>query len=215
MELDHLIREWKLERTEKMSDTIVVTGSGNEAKFRAHDDGQFVGQCVDVIDLGEKVEEYQDQAPKIAKKCAIVFRTGEKNENGDYIDVSREFTVSMGKKANLRAFLEQWRGKPYTDAEALEGVPLHKLTGQYGLLTVAHKTSGAGRTYANITACVGVPKQMQGSLTKYDDYERAEFWQKRKDEYAEAVADHKRSIGVRDEEDTRSPFHNDDNDLPF
>jgi hypothetical protein len=126
-----------------MSDTI--TAKGSDSKFKPHPEGQFVGQCVDTIDLGDNVETFIGKPTKLSHKCAIVFRTGEKNEQtGDYIDIAREFTVSMGDLANLRKFLEQWRGKPYTPEQIEEGVPLHKLTGNHGLLTVAHKLSGQG-----------------------------------------------------------------------
>lgn len=195
-----------------MSDTIVATGG--ETKFKTHPEGQFVGQCVDVVDLGERVEEFAGQLPKVVQKCALVFRTGEKNDDtGEYIDISREFTVSMGDKANMRKFLEQWRGKPYDDASIKQGVPIHKLTGNYGLLTVAHKQSGGGRTYANIAACVGVPKQMQGALTAYDDYERADFWAKRKEEYAEGVRKFRGELATQGSDNI--PAHDDSDDLPF
>src|SRR5690554_1940306 len=105
----------------EMSDTITATAT--EAKFKIHPEGQFIGQCVDTIDMGEKVEEYQGQQ-NVLHKCVLVFRTGEKNdETGEYIDISREFTVSMGDKANLRKFLEQWRGKPYGEDDIRKGVP--------------------------------------------------------------------------------------------
>ena len=167
-----------------MSDTI--TAKGSDSKFKPHPAGQFVGQCVDTIDLGDRVETFAGQPSKLTHKCALVFRTGEKNEQtGEYIDIAREFTVSMGEKANLRKFLEQWRGRAYTSEQIEEGVPLHKLTGNHGLLTIAQATSQSQRTYANITACVGIPKQMQSSTKKYDDYVRADFWAERKKEYAE------------------------------
>ncbi len=169
-----------------MSDTI--TAKGSDSKFKPHPEGQYVGVCVDTIDLGDNVETFAGMPPKLAHKCVLVFRTGERNEaNGEYIDIGREFTVSMGEKANLRKFLEQWRGKAY-DTNAIEaGVPLHKLTNQPGLLTVSHKTSGQGRTYANITACVGVPKQMKDGIGTYTDYKRAEYWDEKKKAYADAV----------------------------
>jgi hypothetical protein len=198
---------------EKMSDTIVASGS--QVKFKVHPDGQFVGQCVDTIDMGEKLEEYPGSPAKVVHKCVLVFRTGEKNEDtGEYIDISREFTVSMGDKANLRKFLEQWRGKPYDDAAIKQGVPLHKLTGNHGLLTVAHNSPGGGKVYANIAACVGVPKQMQGVLVSYDDYERADFWAKRREQYAEAVREF-RGEQATGGSDLPSPFDPDDADLPF
>lgn len=198
-----------------MSDTI--TAKGSDSKFKPHPEGQFVGQCVDTIDLGDAVEQFAGQPTKLSHKCAIVFRTGERNEaTGEFIDIAREFTVSMGEKANLRKFLEQWRGKPYTTEQVEEGVPLHKLTGNHALLTVAHKTSGAGRTYANITACVGIPKQMAGATTKYEDYKRADYWDEKKKGYAEAVRKFRaeQAPSTVDDDDFPAPLHDDD-DLPF
>ena len=190
---------------------------GSDAKFRAHNEGQFVAECVDTIDLGDNVETYQNQPAKLAHKCAIVFRTGERNEQtGEYIDIAREFTVSMGEKANLRKFLEQWRGKPYTSEQVEGGVPLHKLTGQHALLTVSHKTSAAGRTYGLITACVGIPKQMASSVEKYDGYVRADYWEEKKKAYAEAARKYRieQAPTTMDDEDELPPVEHSD-DLPF
>jgi hypothetical protein len=204
-----------------MSDTVIATGS-NSAQYASHPEGQYVGQCVDVIDLGERVEEGRDYPAKLMRKCALVFRTGEKNpETGDLIDISTEFTVSMGEKANLRRFLESWRGKAYTPAQVSEGVPLHKLTGQHALLTVAHQVSQKGRTYAKITAAVGVPKAMSKSCESYDDYERAPYWEDRKREYAEGAAAFRAANAAPArkalQEDSEFPaaLKDDDDDLPF
>ena len=169
-----------------MSDTIVARGT--ESKYAPHPEGQFVGQCVDVINLGEKVQDFPGTEPYLAPTCALVFRTGEVNDAGECIDIAREFTVSMGEKANLRKFLEQWRGRPYTKEQVEAGVPIDKLTWQHGLLSISHRTSGKGRIYANITACVGVPKAMLATVTAYTDYVRAEYWETKKKEYAEAAA---------------------------
>lgn len=199
-----------------MPDTITAKG-GSDAKYKSHPEGQFVAQCVDAIDLGERVEKYQDQPEKLAHKCALVFRTGEVNDaTGDLIDVSREFTVSMHENAGLRAFLTQWRGKPYTAEQVQQGVPLHKLAGQYALITVSHKQSGNGRTYANITACVGVPAAMRSSLPAFPKYERADYWQTRKDEYATgAKAFRSKQAAPPSDEFDDSQAQDDDDDLPF
>jgi hypothetical protein len=197
-----------------MSDTI--TARASESKFKPHDEGQFVGQCVDTIDLGEKVQDFPGTKPYLAQTCALVFRTGEKNpDTGDFIDIAREFTVSMGEKANLRKFLEQWRGKPYTADQIKAGVPLDKLTGNHGLLTVAHRESAKQRVYANITACVGVPKQMAGALTDYGaGYERADYWAAKKKEYADAAATF-RGADVPSDDDFPPALDDDDDGLPF
>jgi len=167
-----------------MSDKITAKG-GSTAKFLPHDAGQFVAQCVDVVDVGEKVENFRDSPEKLVPKCALVFRTGEKNpETGELIDIAQEYTVSMHEKANLRKTLESWRGQPYSDGQVNDGVPLDKLTGNWALIGVAQKTSAQGRVYAVIQSIVGVPKAMREAVPTFPAYTRAEYWQERKDNYA-------------------------------
>jgi hypothetical protein len=200
-----------------MADTITAKG-GTEAKFKPHPEGQYIAQCVDTIDLGDKVESFPGSPDKLAHKIALVFRTGEINEQtGESIDIAREFTLSMNEKANLRKFLEQWRGKPYTAEQADAGVPLHKLVGNFALVTIAHRQSGAGRTYANLTACVGLPKQMaEAAKDMSRGYTRADYWQQRKDEYAQGVRAF-RGVqgGPVDDSDFPAPLEDDDDGLPF
>lgn len=197
-----------------MSDTI--TARATESKFKPHPEGQHVAQCVDTIDLGEKVQDFPGSIPYLAPVCALIFRTGERNEEtGDYIDIGKEYTVSMGEKANLRKDLEQWRGKPYTKEQVEAGVPLDKLTGNFALITVAHRVSGKQRTYANITAIVGIPKQMAGAVQRYTDYERADFWAKKKEEYAEAAAKFKAENAPKQDRPVAAILADGDDDLPF
>lgn len=197
-----------------MSDPI--TAKGTDSKFRPHPAGQFVAQCVDTIDLGDSVEQFADQPAKLVHKCVIVFRTGERNEEvGEFIDISKEFSVSMGEKANLRKFLEQWRGQPYKPEQIEAGVPLHKLTGNHALLTVAHQTSKSGRTYGAITACVGIPKQMANTVTAYTDYKRADFWEQKKKDYAEAARKFRAEHAPSSSDEFEYQPENDDESLPF
>lgn len=197
-----------------------ITATGSPSTFKAHSEGQYVGQCVDTINLGEKVQDFPGTKPYLAPTCALVFRTGEINEDtGEFIDIAKEYTVSMGAKANLRKDLEQWRGKAYTPEQIEAGVPLDKLTGNHALLTVSHRTSGKGRTYANITAIVGIPAQMKAAVTKYNDYTRAEYWETRKKEYAEAAAKFRAENAPKqkaaDFDDFPAALNDTDDDLPF
>ena len=208
-----------------MSD--MITAKAAESTFRAHPEGQFVAQCIDCIDLGEKVQDFPGTVPYLAPTCAIVFRTGERNEEtGEFIDVSKEYTVSMGEKANLRKDLTQWRGKAYTQDQIDAGVPLDKLTGNHALLTVSHRTSGKGKTYANITAIVGIPKQMAGSVEKFTGYVRDEWWAKKKEESATAADAFRAANAPKQTKSNAGPLNvfgdvpgafqeEDDTDLPF
>lgn len=189
--------------------------------YDPHPKGQFAARCGDVIDLGFKVESFQQQAPELKDKTALVFRTdAEAREDGKPMHISQEFTTSMGKKANLRKFLEAWRGEPYTDDEAKKGIPLDKLEGVPALITVAHKTSGRGNTYAVIAGIAPLPRKMLADAPTLEGFERAEFWAKRKAEYAAGAQAHadKFPTGPKAAEDVPDPeYAEDDLDetMPF
>ena len=204
-------------KTKHQPDHIIAKNEGG-ASFTPHPEGQFAARCVDVIDLGEKVEQYGDNPAKLAHKVALVFHTGERNEKDVAIDVAKEFTLSMFELANLRKFLEAWRGKSYSDADVEEGAPLHKLCGQTALLAIEHKTSKGGRTYANISAVQRLPKVMEAGAPIGDKYERPQYLIDRKAAYAEGATAYRVQIGAPAKgasQETEEEFGNDTDDLPF
>jgi len=158
--------------------------------YDPHPEGQFVVQCVDMIDLGERVDSYQGRT-KIVHKVALVFVSDELNdETGQPFLLSREFSVSLFAKSNLRQFLEGWRGKKYEDGQLEEdGLPLHKLVGQVGLATIAHNVSQQGRTYANLQSLVPLPKKLPAP--DFPAYERPGYYTERKAQYAAEVEAHR------------------------
>lgn len=190
-----------------------ITAKDQGAKFVPHPEGQFGAVCVDLINLGERVEQYQKQPARVVSKCAIVFASGERAENGDLHTVSAEFTVSMNEKAGLRQLLEAWRGRSYREEEAKAGVPLHKLCGHAALMSVEHKTSGAGRTYAKIRTISPLPKGMEAPDVA--EYQRAEFWEKRRTDYAEEVARFRSQSAAPSHDEDFETDQGEDDDLPF
>ena len=200
-----------------MSDDILAKGGGDAGKYAPHSAGTgFIGQCVDVISLGERVQDYPDKPAYLAPTCAFVFITGERNAiTNDLVTISREFTVSLGPKSNLGAFLTAWLGKPLTESQVREGVPLAKLEGHYGLLTISHRVSAKQRTYANILSIAPLPKQMAVGLIDYrDEYERDPYWQVKKAEYAQEAAKFRADAGAPPAHDDATD--EDDTDLiPF
>jgi hypothetical protein len=149
-------------------------------------EGQFQAVCVDVINLGERVERYQNNPPSLAPKLALVYQLNEENpDTGKRWEISREFTASLGKKTNIRAFLGNWRGKSYTDEDAAKGIPVHKLTGVNALLSIEHKRSGSGNVYAFINNATPLPKVLPAIQPV--SYSRSEFWSKKKEEYRAEV----------------------------
>lgn len=191
-----------------MADEVHAQDSGTKS-FAAHPEGQFGVLCVDVIALGEKLDQYPGSPPKITTKCAIVFQSDEMNDQQEPHEISAEFTVSMNEKAGLRKFLESWRGKSYTAEQARQGVPVHKLEGQAGLLSVEHKLSAKGRTYAKIKSISPLPK---GMVAPTPNYVRGEYWETRRKQYAEEVSAY-RAKAASSHDDYVEMLE--DEDLPF
>lgn len=120
-----------------------------------------MARCYSVIDLGT---HDNPQFGTTARKVLLQFELPDqfhtfKEENGpEPFVVSREFTLSLGKKSNLRPFLEGWRGKPFTDEE-LAKFDISVLAGQPCLMNIIHEVK-EGKTYANIQSVMKLPKAM-------------------------------------------------------
>lgn len=193
-----------------MADTITIKDDGKT--FESHPEGQYGAVCVDVVDLGQRLKNYPGTPPKLQPTLAIVFHTDERDANGQPIELSAEFSASMNSKAALRGFLESWRGKSYTEEQAKAGIPVHKLEGIGALVSVEHKTSQKGRTYAKIKSIAPLPKAM--TAPGRDGYRRAEYWAERKDSYAKEAAQFLRDHGNQNHDDFPPPVDSDD-DMPF
>jgi hypothetical protein len=125
--------------------------------------GIQVARCYSMIEIGTVAETWEGQS-KLSKKVRLTFELPNemrvfKPENGEQpMSISKTFTLSMHEKAGLRKFLESWRGKTFTEAEALK-FDVSKLLGAAGMLTITH-TDKEGKTYANIAAVAPVMKGM-------------------------------------------------------
>lgn len=124
--------------------------------------GTYVARCYSMIQLGTHEEEYMGQKKELNKVRITwelptelkVFKEGE--EEKPY-SISKEFTLSMYEKANLRKFLEGWRGKGFTDDEA-EAFDITVLLGKVCMVSIIHKTSKNGKVYADISSVTTIPK---------------------------------------------------------
>lgn len=142
---------------------INVTETGGN-DFAIIDAGTYVARCFKMVHIGTNDEEILGKK-KTLNKVRIYWELPTemevfKEENGEQPRVmSKEFTLSLNEKANLRKFLEAWRGKSF-NAKELEEFDLVKLIGAAGMLTVTHQTSkNNGKEYANIT---GLGKMVKG-----------------------------------------------------
>lgn len=139
-----------------MALTLTETGES----FELTPPGTFPARCYRVIDLGTQKVTWQGQE-STSKKLLLQWELLDSDTrmgDGRPYSISKRYTASLHEKSALRKDLESWRGRPFTPEE-LRGFDVGKLLGQPCLLSVIHAEKG-GRTYANISALMRVPKGM-------------------------------------------------------
>jgi len=137
----------------------VNAGNGGGGEFEQCPPGSFAARCYQIIDLGHQTFEWKGEA-KVAPKVRITWELNEMMQDGRPFSISREYTASIGDKANLRKDLEAWRGRPFTASE-LQNFSLENVLGAPCLLGVVHKPSKDGsKMYANVGSIMALPKGM-------------------------------------------------------
>lgn len=129
--------------------------------------GNYVGRCFQMIHIGT-IAEYFNGEPKNLNKVRIGWelpteRRVFKEENGEQpFVVSKEFTLSMNEKSNLRKMLASWRGKDFSEDEAKK-FDITKLLGVPCMINVIHKPKASDPTviYEQIATVSPIPKGLK------------------------------------------------------
>jgi hypothetical protein len=140
-----------------------VGGSGGN-DFEPVPAGTHFAVCTLVADVG-----LQPGSAKFPKPKRILFlrfeipaervtweKDGQKHDGPAVI--YERFTASMNSKALLRAALESWAGKSFTDEQAAT-FDVSKVLGKSATVSVVHNRVG-DKTYANISSIGPLPKGM-------------------------------------------------------
>jgi len=127
--------------------------------------GVHVGRCASIIDLGTQTETFQGET-KDRRKVLIQWELAEVRttftKDGEEQDqpkvVSKEYTLSLNEKANLRKTLDAWRGRPFNEEE-LKSFDLHSIIGASCLVQIQHRVAvSSGNTYAVVSSIMALPK---------------------------------------------------------
>ncbi len=144
---------------------ITAKTNSKSNKVEIIEAGSYPATCYSMIEMGTNEEVFQGET-KMVNKVRITFElptelvTFNEERGPQPRVISKEFSLSMHEKSNLRAFLESWRGKSFTENEA-SAFDVTKLLGVPCLLSITHKTAKNGNTYANITGISLIPKGME------------------------------------------------------
>ena len=125
--------------------------------------GVYMAVCVGVVDLGEQYsEKFKNYANKVKFVWALPGETIEIEGKQEERQLSKEFTISASKKANLRSFLGSWNSKSYTDEDFME-LDLFEQIGKSCQLNVVLNDTGE---YANVESIMPLPKGFPAPTTK-------------------------------------------------
>lgn len=135
----------------------------SEKEFRNVEPGSYLGRLFSIIDLGHQQTTWNGN---VKTQHKIIFNwelfgddsNGPLTINDKPMVVMKKYTLSNHPESSLMADLKQWSGK---DVEL--PLELEKLLGKYALVNIVHNDYN-GKTYANISGMVQVPKMMQDTV---------------------------------------------------
>lgn len=127
--------------------------------------GTYPAVCVAVLDIGT---QHNQKFSKMEPKVIVIMEFPTKTVNIDGQDkprwVSKEFTLSLNDKANLKAFIEVWLGRSLTDKEKDEGFDLKCLLGEPGIATVTADLCKDGKTRNRLGSVVPLMEGMNAPV---------------------------------------------------
>lgn len=148
----------------------LIAADNGSADFKPVPQGAHMGRCHRVIDLGTQDRVWQGQPKGAVRKVMIAWElfgeeedgTPLKDEIGKPLVIAKRYTLSLAEKATLRADLQAWRGRAFTEDE-LAGFDLQKLVGATAMINVTH-TAKEGKTYSNVASISPLPKAMRDAM---------------------------------------------------
>jgi hypothetical protein len=145
---------------------IIATNKGGESNYTLIPAGNHIARCYSMVELGTLTETILGQEKQV-HKIRLTFelpdelRVFNPDKGEQPCVISKEFTLSMNEKSNLRAFLKSWRGKDFTEEEAAS-FDVTRLLGIPCLLNIIHKPSkkDPSRIYDEIASATPLMKNM-------------------------------------------------------
>jgi len=208
--------------------SITATSTGTKRELIPAD--TYVARCYSMVHIGTNEEVILGETKRM-NKVRLTWELPNEKREFDGVEkplvISKEYTLSMHEKSNLRKDLENWRGKGFSEDEA-KAFDITKLLGVPCMLSVVHAVSKSGDKYNKIGSISKLMKGMEcpeqfnqsfefnytdnfsdEAVDKFPDFIKDKI--KSSDEYRELKA------GVTDNEPDESQPDNEpeSDDLPF
>jgi hypothetical protein len=139
--------------------------------------GNHVARCIKLTDLGTQHGEYQGQ-PNVRNQVLVTWELcNEQMTDGKPFIVSHFYTNSLNEKATLRAHLEAWRGRQFSEAE-VKSFDLMNIIGKPCMVTVVMNDKGKARVASVASMPKGIPApEPVNKLSAFwiDEWDQAAF----------------------------------------
>ena len=137
----------------------IIAKAESSVGFEPIPEGVHTALCTALVDLGM---QYSEKFGKSTRKVMITWELPDETYTKDDVKLprtlSKEYSLGLSEKSNLRKDLQAWRGKAFTDEE-LAGFDLKNVLGKGCQIQLIH-TESNGKKYANIASIMGLPKGM-------------------------------------------------------
>lgn len=157
--------------------SLIAKNEGN-VNIEKLEDGVYPAVSSMIIDLGMQRSIIDD---KVRRKFMMIWNIVDEfiEVNGEKLPriITKEYTLSLNEKSNLRKDLQAWRGKPFT-SEELEGFDIKNVLNKGCQLQIINEEKN-GKTYTNIASIMGLPKgAIVNELSKTTEFyiEDRETW---------------------------------------
>lgn len=167
---------------------MAINATNNGTKRELIPAGNYVARCVSMIHIGTVVENYAGETKEQNKvrigwelPTELKVYSEEKGEQPKLI--SKEFTLSLNEKSNLRKTLASWRGKDFSEEEARK-FDVTVLLGKPCMLNIIHKhgVKDPSQVFEEIGSISPMPKGFncpdqisQSVLVEYDNFNQEAF----------------------------------------
>lgn len=141
---------------------FIVSKYQKHSEFKNVPEGTHVGVIIGVAALGLQPGSVMYPAPRNLVAITVAF-PGQKNDEGQDLEITTKYTLSLSKKATFRKTVEAICG-PFKSEDAAKSFDAGSLIGKPALFSVVHKHK-EDRTFANISGVIALPAGMPVSPT--------------------------------------------------
>jgi len=144
--------------------SLYASSNSQSSTFKNVPSGLHLARCYRIVDLGTQKSEFEGKA-NFSRKVMICWEIhGDESvttDKGEPMAIFKTYTLSLNDKASLRADLQSWRGRAFTQEE-LNRFDLKNVLGHWCMVNVIQKPVG-DKVYSNVASLAPVPQVVKGS----------------------------------------------------